>query len=75
MVVEMEDELRGKIKMLGIPTKLSATPGQVKRMPPVLGEHTEEVLDELGYSKGDIRELEAKGIVKQYPLKGGDAKE
>jgi CoA:oxalate CoA-transferase len=72
MVVEMEDELRGRIKMLGIPTKLSATPGEIRRMPPVLGEHTEEVLNELGYTKKEIRELEECGIVKQYSLKGGD---
>lgn len=72
MVVEMEDELRGKIKMLGIPTKLSATPGDIRRMPPVLGEHTEEVLNELGYSGKEIKELGNKGIIKQYPLKGGE---
>jgi crotonobetainyl-CoA:carnitine CoA-transferase CaiB-like acyl-CoA transferase len=75
MVVEMEDELRGNIKMLGIPTKLSATPGEIRRMPPVLGEHTEEVLRELGYSQREIRELEDTGIVNQHPLKGGDTKE
>jgi CoA:oxalate CoA-transferase len=73
MVVEMEDDLRGKIKMLGIPTKLSATPGEIRRMPPVLGEHTREVLRELEYGQQEIHELEDKGIVKQYPLKGGDA--
>lgn len=72
MVVEMEDELRGKIKMLGIPTKLSATPGDIRRMPPVLGEHTEEVLNELGYSGKEVKDLENKGIIKQYPLKGGE---
>ena len=73
MVVEMEDEIRGKIKMLGIPTKLSATPGAIRRMPPVLGEHTEEVLNELEYNKNDIKELEDKGIIKQHPLKGGES--
>ena len=74
MVVEMEDALRGNIKMLGIPTKLSATPGQVRLMPPVLGEHTKEVLNKLGYSNVEISELKDTGIVKQHPLKGGDAK-
>ena len=55
--------------MLGIPTKLSATPGDIRLMPPLLGEHTEEVLEELGYSEKHINELENKGIIKQYPLK------
>ena len=73
MVVEMEDELRGKIKMLGIPTKLSSTPGEIRRMPPVLGEHTVEVLKELGYNQEKVDRLEDKGIIRQYPLKGGES--
>ena len=73
MVVEMEDELRGKIKMLGIPTKLSSTPGEIRRMPPVLGEHTVEVLKALGYNQEKVDQLEDKGIIRQYPLKGGES--
>ena len=73
MVVEMEDELRGKIKMLGIPTKLSSTPGEIRRMPPVLGEHTVEVLKELGYNQEKVDRLGDKGIIRQYPLKGGES--
>lgn len=69
MVVEMEDELRGRIKMLGIPTKLSATPGSVQRMPPLLGEHTEEVLKELGYTDEKIRVLKSENVVRQYATK------
>jgi crotonobetainyl-CoA:carnitine CoA-transferase CaiB-like acyl-CoA transferase len=73
MVVEMEDQIRGKIKLLGIPTKLSATPGRVKLMPPVLGEHTEEVLKQLGYGEMEIKALEDEGIVRQYRKKGGES--
>jgi len=69
MVVEMEDEMRGRIKMLGIPTKLSATPGKVLRMPPLLGEHTEEVLKELGYTDEKIRALKSENVVRQYATK------
>jgi crotonobetainyl-CoA:carnitine CoA-transferase CaiB-like acyl-CoA transferase len=66
MVIEMEDELRGRIKMLGIPTKLSATPGDVRRMPPLLGEHTDEVLKELGYTDESIHALKEGHIARQY---------
>ena len=66
MVVEMEDDLRGRIKMLGIPTKLSETPGKVLRMPPLLGEHTEEVLRELGYTDEKIVALKTGKVVRQY---------
>jgi crotonobetainyl-CoA:carnitine CoA-transferase CaiB-like acyl-CoA transferase len=66
MVVEMEDALRGKIKMLGIPTKLSATPGKIRMMPPLLGEHTEEILKEIGYADEKIRGLKADDIIRQY---------
>jgi crotonobetainyl-CoA:carnitine CoA-transferase CaiB-like acyl-CoA transferase len=65
MVLEMEDQLHGKKKLLGIPTKLSDTPGEIRRMPPLLGEHTEEVLLDLGYSKAQIDALEEKRIVKR----------
>ena len=44
----------GLIDLLGSPMKLSETPAEVRSAPPVLGEHTEEVLEELlGYSPGD----------------------
>ena len=47
MVVETEHADAGTIKMLGIPVKLSDTPGAVRRPPPRLGEHTEEILANL----------------------------
>ena len=47
MVTELEHIVAGKIRVLGIPTKLSETPGTVKTPPPALGEHTDKVLEEL----------------------------
>ena len=48
MVVEMEHPEAGTVYGLGIPVKLSATPGSVRRPAPLLGQHTEEILAELG---------------------------
>ncbi|MEH7524241.1 CoA transferase [Bacillus sp. JJ1503] len=48
MVEEVEHSVAGKIKALGIPVKLSKTPGEIKNSAPTLGEHNEEILKELG---------------------------
>jgi crotonobetainyl-CoA:carnitine CoA-transferase CaiB-like acyl-CoA transferase len=47
----------GDIKMQNQPVKLSRTPGTVKLPTPELGEHTDEILQDLGYSKADIQGL------------------
>ena len=52
-VVEVDHPTRGKYLTVGNPIKLSDSPTEVKRSP-LLGEHTEEVLAELGYSAGEI---------------------
>jgi formyl-CoA transferase/CoA:oxalate CoA-transferase len=55
----------GTVKVLGIPTKLSETPGAVRTAPPMLGEHTARVLrDDLGMSDERIRELAAKSVTR-----------
>ena len=48
MEVEVDHPVEGKVPALGIPVKLSDTPGSVRRPAPLLGEHTEEVLREAG---------------------------
>ena len=54
----------GEINLLGSPLKLSETPGEVRRAPPVLGEDTDQVLREvLGYEDSAIRGLHADGVV------------
>jgi formyl-CoA transferase len=63
MVVEAEHPDAGTVKMLGIPVKLSDTPGAVRLPPPRLGEHTGEVLAELGYEPGEIDALIARRAV------------
>lgn len=47
MIQNVEHEDKGKIKQIGVPIKLSRTPGQLKSRAPKLGEHTEEILKEL----------------------------
>ncbi len=64
MVVEADHPQAGRARMLGIPVKLSATPGAVRRPPPTLGQHTREVLAELGYPDGEIEELIAENVAR-----------
>jgi crotonobetainyl-CoA:carnitine CoA-transferase CaiB-like acyl-CoA transferase len=51
------------VKMPGIVPKLSDTPGEVRWQGPALGEHTAEVLTELGYTEGDVEQLRREGAV------------
>src|SRR4051812_4601793 len=62
MVVEL-DQHGVPVKQLGIPVKLSETPGGVRSPGPALGEHTRDVLAGLGYGDDDIARLEDAGAV------------
>jgi crotonobetainyl-CoA:carnitine CoA-transferase CaiB-like acyl-CoA transferase len=57
MLLEIPHPILGTVKQAGIPIKLSDTPGSIQRHPPLLGEHTAEVLGEIGYSQDDVRRL------------------
>ena len=61
MVPEVEHPVAGWVKTIGLPVKLSETPGGVVRAAPLLGEHTREVLAEAGYAGGEIDDLLACG--------------
>jgi formyl-CoA transferase len=57
MVVDIEHPTLGPIKALGSPIKMSATPPDVRRRAPLLGEHSREVLLEAGFSEDEIKTL------------------
>ncbi|MDY7019606.1 MAG: hypothetical protein SU899_06005 [Chloroflexota bacterium] len=61
--------MRGLIKMVGVPTKLGKTPGEPRVPPPLLGQHTEEILVQQGYSLEDIAGLEKMGVIRTSPFK------
>ncbi|RKO65497.1 CaiB/BaiF CoA transferase family protein [Desulfofundulus salinus] len=63
MIQEVPHPTIGTMKVLGIPIIMSETPGSVRMAPPLLGQHTVEVLSGLGYSEEDINELKEKGII------------
>jgi formyl-CoA transferase len=63
MVVDLVHPGAGPIKALGLPVKLSDTPGAVDRPAPLLGQHTDEVLAELGYTEAERQALQARGVI------------
>ena len=63
MIVEIDHPIEGKLKVPGIPIKLSDTPGDIRRTSPLLGQHTEEILKELlNYDDAKIEELKKENI-------------
>ena len=63
MMVDLEDPELGTLHNIGIPVKLSATPGRIRHRAPALGEHSVEVLQEFGFSDTDINGLVEAGVV------------
>jgi succinate--hydroxymethylglutarate CoA-transferase len=65
MVVELEHEYCGPIKVVGMPVKYSGSKPSIRSAPPVLGQHTDEVLREVvGLSEKEIEELKSEGAVR-----------
>jgi len=63
MVVEVDHPKLGKVKQVGIGVKFSQTPGEIRNTAPLPGQHTEEVLIDLGYSQDDIDRLREIGAI------------
>jgi formyl-CoA transferase len=61
--VEVEHPKMGKMKLIGNAVDMSRTPPSIDRPPPMLGEHTDEILTALGYDGQAIADLRAKGAI------------
>ena len=62
MVLEVKDKAGNDALALGIPVKLSDTPGSVRTPPDTFGESTSDILQNLGYSKKEIKNFSDKGV-------------
>ena len=72
MVVTVPEPDLGSIRLVGVPIKMSDNQGSVRSPPPRLGEHTADILQELGYAPADIVALAARGCVGGVePTSGG----
>ena len=61
MRIEIDHPLEGKVPNIGFAMKMQGTPQEVRRHPPLLGEHTQEVLMQAGFTPDEIKELEEQG--------------
>ena len=68
MDIEIEHPIAGRVHAIGFPVKYSATPPQIYRPAPILGQHTFQMLESLGISPEKCRQLEAAGIVSDAHL-------
>ena len=63
MVVNIPHPNIPDLKVPNSPLKLTETPPSVRRPPPLLGQHNEEILSELGYAAESISKLRQKGVI------------
>jgi crotonobetainyl-CoA:carnitine CoA-transferase CaiB-like acyl-CoA transferase len=63
MRVEVDHPVLGSMPQIGVPFKLSQTPASIRSAPPMLGEHSAEVLTELGYRDDEVTTLRTKGVI------------
>ena len=62
-VMDVDHPVLGKIKTHGFPIRFSETPVKLERVAPQLGQHTDEVLGEIGYSADEIAAMRKEGVI------------
>ncbi len=67
LIIETEDPHRGKLRHIGTPLRLQGTPPAPSAVAPILGEHTDEVLKEHGFTADEIAMLRARKIIGSDP--------
>ncbi len=63
MMIEIDHPSAGRVKHIGLPVKMSETPGAIRRPAPTLGQHTNEILGELGFGAEEIEQLHISRVV------------
>jgi formyl-CoA transferase/CoA:oxalate CoA-transferase len=63
MIAAVEHAAAGTVKVLGVPVKLSDTPGSIRTAPPTLGQHTDAVLGELGFDASALTALRRDNVI------------
>jgi len=63
MAIEVEHPKKGKVRMVGNPAKMNGTPINYHSAPPLLGEHSESILQSVGYNADQIKTLTESGVI------------
>jgi len=63
MLTTVQHPQAGRTTMVGIPVRLSETPGAIQRPAPLLGADTDDILTQLGYASEDIGQLKESGVI------------
>jgi crotonobetainyl-CoA:carnitine CoA-transferase CaiB-like acyl-CoA transferase len=63
MIVSVDHPKVGTTDMFGVPVKLSMTPGCIRRASPLLGEHTDEIMADLGYTDAEVERLREEAVI------------
>lgn len=66
MITQVQHPTLGEVGVTGVPIRFYGTPCEVRKHPPLLGEHTRELLLEAGYTEAEITELIASGLAADH---------